>query len=207
MISGETSLDPAALGMEATIILNEDGTCALTMMGMEETGTWIAVDNGVSMTDAAGDTDTLLYIDGALTMTEEGITLAFTPAVEESYAVVLANQTIADFNGNWKLVYIETTFGNYLAEEAGIGMTIDLLDGKGHIEMTAADGTQAYDCECETEEIADFGTVLYALFLDETTGERDGSGIMLLLYDDGALVWYDYDNEGEYFYCFEQVTE
>lgn len=205
MLSGETSLDPTALGMSATMVLNADGTCTLTTMGMEESGTWTAVEGGISMTDAAGDTDTLTYADGALSMTEEGVTLVFTPA--EEYAEVLTGLAIADFNGNWTLTHAETTFGTYTVEEMGIGMTIGLQDGKGHIEMSSTEGTEAYDCECEIEEIADFGTVMYAMFLDATTGERDGSGIMLMLFDDGQLVWYDYDDEGEYFYCFDLVTE
>ena len=70
---GEQSMDPAMMGMDMSIVLNEDGTCTLTTMGMTETGTWVPTEGGISLTDAAGVTDTIAYRDGALVLTAEGI--------------------------------------------------------------------------------------------------------------------------------------
>lgn len=212
MTSGETSIDPAALGMDMTITLNADGTCSLITMGVAEDGTWAATETGVNVTDATGATNPLTYADGTLVMELENTQLIFSPAepVEEGeYASILAGLSLADFNGTWVLEHVETTFGVYGVDELGATMTIVLADGQAKIDMVTADSTLSYEAICETEEAADLGTILWASFIDPATGEPGGSGMMLLLFDDGQLVWYDYDDveQNEYYYCFDLVTE
>lgn len=211
--SGEDVMDPAMLGFEMTIILNEDGTATMSTMGMVEQGTWTTAEGGVALTDASGTTETLIYRDGALVIASEDVEMILTPTVitedATAYAQILANLTLADFNGTWVMEHVETTTGYYTIEDMGASMTVVMADGNSTIEMTTPDSTTNFTAQCVTEEADGLGTILWASFLDPTTGEPDGTGMMFLLYDDGQLVWYEYDsaNECEYFYCFNKVTE
>ncbi|MBQ2954005.1 MAG: hypothetical protein IJE07_10750 [Clostridia bacterium] len=220
IVSGETAMDPATLGMDMAIILYEDGTCTLSMLGVSEQGTWEPAEGGVSLTDAAGTTDVLAYRDGALVMSAEGIEMILTPgtieattADEGEYAEVLANLTIADFAGNWVMDHVECTYGWYEVEELGAEMTVVIVDATAVITMSYTDetvgaATEVYNAILETEEAEDLGTILWAAFVNEA-GEPDGSGMMFLLFDDGQLVWYEYDseNEAEFYYCFINTAE
>lgn len=209
--SGEVVMDPAMMGMDMSIVLNEDGTCTLSTMGMTEQGTWAATEGGVSLTDAAGTTNVFTYRDGALVLASEGIEMILTPAApaeEPEYANILPNLTLADFAGAWELDHVESTYGWYSAADLGAGMTVVITDDDAVITMSNTEQTISYNALLATEEADGLGTILWASFLDEA-GEPDGTGMMFLLYDDGQLVWYEYDSaeEAEYFYCFNQVTE
>lgn len=201
--SGVT-VDPTALGLEMSMVIMEDGTCALYSMGEEEAGTWVLIEGGIAVTDAdAVAMNMLLNEEGALTTEQSGVTLIFT---RMEYAMPLSGLTVADFNGNWVFVYAETMGQLVLAEEAGLAINLQLADGAGHIDITDANGTQSIDAVCEVEEVPDLGTVMYFLYLDET-GAQTGGGLPLLLYEDGELVWLYSDETKEIFYCFEQVVE
>lgn len=201
--SGVT-VDPTALGLEMSMVIMEDGTCALYSMGEEEVGTWVLIEGGIAVTDAdAVAMNMLLNEEGALTTEQSGVTLIFT---RMEYAMPLSGLTVADFNGNWTFVYAETMGQLVLAEEAGLAINLQLADGAGHIDITDANGTQSIDAVCEVEEVPDLGTVMYFLYLDET-GAQTGGGLPLLLYEDGELVWLYSDETKEIFYCFEQVVE
>ena len=194
---GEQSMDPASLGMDMSVVLNEDSTCTLTTMGVTETGTWAAVEGGVALTDAAGTTDTLTYVDGTLVMSAEGIEMVLTPgAAESQYAEILSGLTIENFAGNWVLEHVETTYGVYSVEDLGAEMTVTIVGADADIVMVTTSGTMNFKALCETEE---------------ADGLPDGTGMMFLLYDDGQLVWYEYDStegqECEYFYCFTNTAE
>lgn len=201
--SGVT-VDPSALGLDMTMELYEDGTCTLVALGEEEAGVWVLIEGGVAVTDAdAATMNLLLNEEGALTVEEEGATMIFT---QEEYALPLSGLTVADFNGNWVFVYAETMGQVVAAEEAGLAINLQLTDGTGHIDITDAEGTQSIDAVCEIEEVADLGTVLYFLYLDEN-GAQTGAGLPLFLYDDGELVWYYADETNEIYYCFQLAAE
>ncbi|MBR3763686.1 MAG: hypothetical protein IKK57_03940 [Clostridia bacterium] len=208
--SGELVMDPATLGMDMAIVLNEDGTCTLSTLGVTETGTWAAVEGGVALTDASGTTDTVTYRDGALVMASEGIEMILTPAAEGEYAEILAGQTMENFAGNWVLEHEETTYGVYSVEALGAEMTVVITGTDAVIEMVTTSGAMTFNAICETEEADGLGTIMWASFLDDN-GEPDGTSMMFLLYDDGQLVWYEYDStegqECEYFYCFTNTAE
>lgn len=215
--SAGMSMDPATLGMELSIVLREDGTCTLTMLEMAEEGTWAPAEGGVSLTDASGTTAVLTYRDGALVMASEGIEMILTPgtadatatADEGEYAQILTNLTVADFAGTWEMEHVESTNDWYDVEELGVAMTVVITGTDAAITMTTPEAVESYNAVLEAEEVADVGTVLWASFLDPTTGEPDGTGMMFLLYDDGQLVWYEYDSEEqtEFYYCFNLVEE
>lgn len=209
MQSGETTVDPTALGVDMSLLLNADYTCTLTSLGESEYGTWEEVEGGIALTDATGAVENLTYVDGTLVLSSDGIDMIFVPGEPNQYATVLSGLTLADFNGTWELEHVEATFGTYSVEELGANMTIVLLDGTGSVDMITPESTEHYDAVCELEEAEGLGTIMWASFLDPTTGEPDGTGMMLLLYDDGQLVWYEYDSEyqHEYYYCFDLVVE
>ena len=194
-----------------TLILNEDGTCTLSTLGVTDTGTWATVEGGVALTDASGTTNTVTYRDGALVMASGNVEMILTPgAAEAEYAEILSGLTMENFAGNWVLEHLETTYGVYSAEELGAEMTVVITGTDAVIEMVTTSGTMSFKALCETEEADGLGTILWASFLDDN-GEPDGTGMMFLLYDDGQLVWYEYDStegqECEYFYCFTNTAE
>lgn len=198
------TVDPSALGLDMTMELYEDGSCTLIALGEEEKGAWILIEGGVSVIDEdAVPMNLILNEEGALTVEEEGATMIFT---REEYAEPLSGLTVADFNGSWIFVYAETMGQIILAEEAGLAMSITLQDGTGHVEITDAETTEAYDAVCEIEEIEGVGTVMYFLYLDET-GAATENGLILLMYEGDELVWLYSDETMEIYYCFERVVE
>lgn len=198
------SVDPATLGLEMSMELYEDGTCALIAQGETETGAWVATENGVAVTDADNITmDMVLQEDGSLLTEQEGVTLLF---AQMEYALPMAGLTVADFNGDWTFIYAETMGQVISAEAAGAEMRIVLQDGMGHIDIVDPTGTISADAICEVEEIENLGTVMYFLYLDET-GAATGNGIPLLMYDDGELVWLYADESSEIYYCFTPTVE
>jgi len=211
MTNGETSFNPRELGLVMTLDLQEDGVCTITTADNVDEGSWAATETGVSVTDASGTID-LTYADGALTMEADGVHMAFTPAAEApadvEYAKVMTNLTVADFNGRWVLDHVETSYGIFSLEQLGSEMTLVLADGQCSIEVTKEGEVSAHTATCQINE-TDIGTVMSASIIDPATGEPDGSGLTLLMYDDGQLVWYEYEQSTnyEYFYCFNKVAE
>lgn len=204
-VNGET-YDPAALGMTAYMELYEDGTCLLVAMDERLDGVWTVTSTGITTTDANGDTAVYTYADGALIVEEDGCKLFFTP---EAYTMPLNGLTMADFEGDWVFTYVEVGNEAYYADELGVEMTLSIHDGKGvHTAYSGESGevTDVYNGVCEIEEVPDFGTVLYILYVDES-GQQDGSGIALLKFDNEELVWYAIDEyDRNIFYCFVPET-
>ncbi|MBQ3485272.1 MAG: hypothetical protein IJA77_07255 [Clostridia bacterium] len=201
-------VDPSAFGLEMYMVLNEDGTGVVGTNAQEESCTWTAVAEGLSMTDSKGDTDIVTYANGALTISDQGMTLHFTPYVQEAYPMPLSGLTLADFSGLWTLSYIEGPEDFIDPAEGGLSMTISLSGEEGRVEMIVPGDSIAYEMFCETEEIEGDGTVLYGTFLDSETGELTDAGMVFQLYDDGMLVYYEYNEEEDntYLYCFDKVV-
>lgn len=196
-----TSYDPTALGLTASITFYDDGTCDMEMMGEITEGTWVATETGVETTDSAGVVDAMTYADGTLTVEQDGMKLIFT--LVEGYTMPLSGLAVADFNGDWVFTYVELDGETYSASALGAEMTLHLEDGAGHMVMTSSEGVEEYDALCEVEEIEHFGTALYFMFLED--GQATEDGLLLLMYDNGELVWYTWDDTYEMFYCFERA--
>lgn len=205
MTIGGMSIAADTLGASLTLVLNEDGSCTLTADGQSETGSWAATETGVIITDAAGIANELTLQDGALTMTRGDATLTFAPAADAAADAVTVRSglAVADFNGLWKLHHLEMAQGYILQQDMGADMTITLQDGKGEVVMVSGDSTTTYACECEVREYDGLGSAMICWFLDPATAGRDGSGISLLLFSDGQLIWYTSDSTGDYYYCFQ----
>ena len=197
-VAGE-AVDPAVLGYNAYMDIYANGFCRMVINDQVDNGSWAATENGIETTNEAGQAEAFTLVDGMLVFEMDGSKLIFT---KEAYTEPLQGLTVADFNGKWVFSYLEYLGVAYNAEEVGTDMTITLSDGKGHLEMTYADGTEAYEGVCVLEEYPGFGSMLIFLYVDEN-GEQTGDGMALLKFDNNELVWYyvdEYDND--VFHCF-----
>ncbi len=196
------TVDPTQLSMNMNIVLYEDGSCEMIMTGEEtEQGVWAVIEGGVAVTDASNVTmNLMLREDGALTMEQSGMTMVFTA---EAYSMPQAGLTLADFEGAWKLSYVEY-MGQFLQlEDLGMEIDVTITGDKGQMVITDAEGALSNDGVCELAEEEGVGSVLYFMFTDPATGEQDGSGVMLMKFSAEELVWYTWDETGnELFYCF-----
>lgn len=197
------TMDAEAMQMQAYMELYDDGTCLLVQDEEMQYGTWAKTETGLTTTDANGEVDVYTCVDDTLVVEQDGVKLIFT---QETYTVPLSGLTAADFEGDWVFDYVEIGNTSYYPEEVGMYMTLSIQDGKGVHTMTfveeAGEVTEVYNGVCQIEEIPDFGTAMYFLYTDEA-GQTDGSGVMLLKFDNSELVWYAVDeSENNIFYCF-----
>ena len=197
------AVDPAVLGYNAYMDIYANGFCRMVINDQVDNGSWAATENGIEATNEAGQAEAFTLVDGMLVFEMDGSKLIF---AKEAHTEPLQGLAVADFNGKWVFSYLEYLGAAYGAEEVGVDMTITLSDGKGSLEMTYAEGTEAYEADCVLVEYPDFGSVLFFLYLDEN-GEQIGDGMALLKFDNNELVWYyvdEYDND--VFQCFVLET-
>ena len=202
------AMDPGMVGLGGDMMLYEDGTCVLTMLDESQEGTWAVTETGIATTDADGVVDAFMLVNGQLVIEQSGMKLVFIP-----YAP-LFGLTVADFNGEWVFEsmemydYVQMTQGVYTAEEVGTEIALSLENGKGHLVMSYTGGKDEYDGECVVEDVAELGSVMYFLFLDEN-GVQDGSGLMLMMYPGDELTWFEYDQEADMdlYYNFVRFAE
>lgn len=201
------------IGMDMTMILNADGTVTLTMMGLEESGTWVATENGVAITDA---TETLeaIYQNDMLLMEQAGALMMLTregaaPAIaEEEGPAVLSGVDPAAFEGQWLLTTATVMGMEMSVDSLGVYMALVLSDG------SALFGTTDENGELVTEEVSytvteveGAGTVCTIIGQDETTGEVV-EVLALNMLDDGRLLWsLDMDGMVVEYYFTKQVEE
>lgn len=210
---GPTTL--ALMGMGGvTLTIQADGTVVLSMLGMDDTGTWALTEGGILMNDGTVD-QLLTYQDGILYMVQGDEVMMFTregaaPAVEDtlSAAVVLANVDPSAFEGQW-LLTTATVFGiEMTAEELGVYMALELAEGQCLYTATDENGELVSEALTYTvEEAEGIGTVLTVLQPDETTGEMM-EALALNMLEDGRL-YLVMDIDGltlEYFFT-RQVEE
>lgn len=189
---------PSMMGVSASMELYESGKCVMVMVNDMQYGTWAVTETGITTTDANGVTDPFTLVDGMLEFEMDDKKLIFT---KQTYAAPRSGLTVADFNGDWTFRYAQAMGQNVDAAAAGLTMRIVIKDGAGHIDITDANGLTSRDAVCEVEEVEELGTVMYFLYLDEA-GAKTEYGIMLMLYDDGELVWYHNGQDGQVYYCF-----
>ena len=211
------------LQMEVSMELLEGGACTLTISGEVEEGTWAVTSTGVTSTDSTGVEDVYTLQDGMLVAAVEGINLVFCreseaamleeaqtelPIPEEYlYAVPLSGVEATVFDGTWTLSWANVMNQNiYGKEDLGMNIEIQLQGGMGYVKEVYASGTDEYFGVTQTDEIADVGTVLYLLFVDEK-GEQTGNGMAFFLFDSDQLVWEAQYSDGSWIlYYFERVV-
>ena len=209
--------------MDMSVQFNADGTCVLYASGMEDLGTWAVTSTGVTSTDSTGVEDVYTLQDGKLVAVVEGINLVFCreseaamleeaqtelPIPEEYlYAVPLSGVEATVFDGTWTLSWANVMNQNiYGKEDLGMNIEIQLQGGMGYVKEVYASGTDEYFGVTQTDEIADVGTALYLLFVDEK-GEQTGNGMVFFLFDSDQLVWEAQYSDGSWIlYYFDRVV-
>ena len=129
------TLDPAMLGMEITMTLNEDGTAQMGMSGLvEEGGTWSVEGDVVTVIDPDGEEMPMTFTeDGSLRAEQDGMAMIFTLSTgDEGQSVigaaaevaVLEDVALEDFNGEWTATH-GLTMGIEVPLET-LGLTMDV---------------------------------------------------------------------------------
>ena len=106
-----------SLGLSYYLVMNEDGTCYLEMLGERDEMTW----DDEYLTDDEGEKAPYSYADDVITMEEDGLIMKFTRLTDDEQAYYEAH-------GSGSL---EGMLGGLLGEEDASGLTDDLeeLDG------------------------------------------------------------------------------
>ena len=151
-----TKIDIAGTGMVMNFSFSADGTVKeyLEIMGekQEMEGTWTLDGNTVTLT-ANGQSQTLTYADGVLTIESDGQTGILTreaPVAPEKPGVVAADSEEAFF-GTWKLVAADM-MGIYMTVDQipGYDGTITIEAGKVVSEMAMGEGQEMQKSEAAT---------------------------------------------------------
>ena len=117
MTMGDASFAPAAMGMDLTMEIKEDGTAVLTAPSEEEAeqaATW-TLDGETLTVTVDGEDMTLTLQDGALKEGGMGMCFGREKVEAEVYepAAVVEDAVEADYAGTWKSKYMEME-GNYI---------------------------------------------------------------------------------------------
>ena len=184
----------AAVGMDMKVVVNADGTVTLSMMGMEEGGTWAATENGIAITDST-ETVEIAYQNEMLLMDQSGVTMMLTregaaPAIVEAEGpTALAGVDPVAFEGQWLLTTANFMGVEMSAETVGVYMALVLSQGQALFATNDENGEIVTDqMSYVVTEVEGVGTVCSIADQDETTGETM-EVLALNLLDDGRLVW------------------
>ncbi len=204
----------SAMKMEMTMTFNADGTAVLKAQSEEaEDGKWAATETGVSLTDASGVTDVLVYRDEMLLIEQEGAAMMFTregaaPAVaEESGIAVLANVDPKEFEGWWMLTELSMMDMELPAESLGMYMALKLSEGGGIImvkegEDEPTNAPVAY----VISEVEGVGTVAVVSVVNEEAGLAE-EVLRLSLRSDGKLVQKTVEGDVSVTFIFTRIAE
>ena len=152
-------------GIEVTLTMNPDGTCALEMMGEAESAVWAVVDGKANI---MGDE---LYIDGDDNLVYDAMFMVFTKAggaVPEETAVPAAPtaglpETLQPYVGTWHLCYMAT--GGLTGDLRSMGLTGKLVlnaDGTGVMTGLSDESGSWYDDEGQVR-FGDSGMPIFLL--------------------------------------------
>lgn len=188
------TLDPSALGMDLSLVLNEDGTVQMAMGGLVEEGTWSMEGDTVTILDANGDTMTLtLAEDGTLRGEDDGVGMIFThsgeaaPIANEMVAPegALEDVALADFNGEWTATHGLAMGQEMSMEQIGQQMDVSIQDGS--FTLTTADGSGTLQATLDGNAlIVDTAGVQLPFYLLE-------DGTMSLTMDIGVTIQYIFE--------------
>ncbi len=104
------TLNPADMGMEMTITLNDDGSGLVSSTGEEETpATWTLEDDVLTVVAEEDPLSLVLNEEGQLVASIEGTTMIFDrepPVAGFEAAAEVAAEDIADFDGTWNITMV-----------------------------------------------------------------------------------------------------
>lgn len=200
----------AMIGLDMTMVLAADGAMTLSTMGLEETGTWAATENGIAITDANGTME-VLYQDGVLLVEEAGALMMMTregaaPAIAEATGPVAQAGVPAEaFEGQWLMTGVSMMGMELPADQLGMYMALVLSGGVGIMGTNSTeDGSVVTGNVTYTvTEVEGVGTVL-SLLPAETAEGAEEEALVLYMAQDGTLF---IEEEGAYMTFAKQVEE
>lgn len=203
----------AAIGMDMKVVVNADGTVTLSMMGMEEGGTWAATENGIAITDST-ETVEIAYQNEMLLMNQSGVNMMLTregaaPAIVEAEgATALAGVDPAAFEGQWLLTTANVMGMEMPVDGLGLYMALVLSQGDALFATTDDNGEIVTEQVSYTvAEVEGVGTVCTIIGQDSATGEIV-EVLDLKMLSDGRLNWsLDMDGLIVEYYFTKQVAE
>jgi hypothetical protein len=191
--AGETVMNPAAMSMNLTITLNEDGTVQTTTgqgdTTMEKTGVWVLTDDGISVT-VEDETEEFAYADGYLTADLGGVMGYFSqeePVAEEvTLPAAIAAESEEQFLGTWNADSV--LLGDTLLPAAAMGETgYYVIEPGKATEYSMEEGQEEPNVSEYTTELQEGALVLskpnplYPAFGDEF------DTVVCRLYDNGQI--------------------
>ncbi len=204
----------ADLGVEMLFALYLDGTFEMVSGEDVGSGTWAKTAAGVDLTAANGNVLSFtLLSDGTISLEQAGATLIFSWDAEESSVSVLTNVPVEQFMGTWVFEHAELDSGMYFTpEELELAYTLTLAEeNSGTMYVSNGIEEATYPLYYEIQEIEGLGTVAYTLLLNPENTQEYFQELILMLYSDGQLVWYDFaqtEDDVDVYFCFDrQVTE
>ena len=137
MIQGDNTMDVAAMGLNAVLTLNADGTCTFTGLGSDSAGTWTDDVENNEITVTIDDSPVKATLsDGELTLSDGDMSMIFTreAPVEEPAVEIKEDAAAEEFNGTWNCIALEAV---------GVKMNADALKAAGQElpVMTFQDGS------------------------------------------------------------------
>lgn len=205
---GPTTL--ALVGLDMKFVLTADGNLTLYSMGVEETATWVATENGIAITDTDGTME-VLYQNEMLVLDQGNVVLMLTregaePAVAEATGPVAQAGVPAEaFEGQWLMYSVNMMGMEITAEQVGMYMAFVLTNGAGIMGTNEGeDGSIVTDAVVYTvTEVEGVGTVL-AISPAEVPEGEEAEALELCMAEDGTLFL---EEEGAYMIFVKQVEE
>lgn len=181
MVAEGMSMNPASLGIDMTMTLNEDKTATMDIAGEVAEGQW-AIENEKYAVTFEGDPLAFVLQDGNLVADQEGVQMVFGREKEEVVAFVLGeaktDATMADYNGTWNATLVDF-----------LGMQMNVADMDMRMQVTVADGKVTV-LEGEGEEgTTGEGTATVEDGALAITFEGDTEATLLQLHEGDVLAW------------------
>lgn len=200
----------AMIGLDMKLVLTADGNLTLSTMGLEETATWVATENGIAITDNEGTME-VLYQNEMLLLEDAGALLMLTregaaPAVAEATGpVAQAGVPEEAFEGQWLMTGISMMGMELPADQLGMYMAFVLDNGAGIMgNNSTEDGSIVTEAVTYTvTEVEGVGTVL-AISPAEIPEGEEAEALLLYMAEDGSLF---VEEEGAYMTFVKQVEE
>lgn len=180
------------LGMDMVLVLNEDGTATMTMMGGEEgVGTW--TESTITINE---DEVPYRLEDGLLVMEKDDEKMVFgrEGGSNSSLAPAVTVTDPAEFDGTWTAeTYVAMGIALPL-QDIGVQISLTIADGKAAVSEAVLDleneGEVSDSMEAEFDAVLQEDGTLYIDFAgQDILGqlELEAAGINLTLHEDGRL--------------------
>lgn|GEM_PF-132405 len=172
------SMNPASMGMEMAMTLNEDNTAFAEMAGEEEgpTGSWAIVDDQVVVTMDGDDLALSLTDDGNLVAEQDEMKMTFGKEKAEVETIEASpartDATLADFDGAWNAAFADMDGMKLPISALGLEFSATFDNGKATFT--------AFDSDAEMETAVSDGVLT-------ATDVETGTVVVFTLHEDGAM--------------------